>query len=345
MKWSRRPSTLSRMASAATVEPTRVGLEVVELDAHPDRRLARRAGVRRRRPPSPPRTAPRPGGGEDGDVTGANAMAVSSSPTVSLISARAPGSTATADQDRSPSASRVCRPDSRLVRQPDVRGCTCTSASRCTFQNPQRRPERRGGVPPRARLRPPGRDVGVRLDLDGRAPLHRVHDVPGPAAAADLPGRPDPPHPARHRGHRAALARSRSGWPSRSPCSTTCPVGGCCSASAGASPRSSTTASGCRWTPHASASSSTPSVAAARPGGRLRRARRRVHLSSPAASSAPAAAALLPRPHLRRRGLAGLHADHGRARRRAAGHRPEAVGDGAGGLRRVPGDVGRGQRG
>ena len=195
----------------------------------------------------------------------------------------------------------------------------------------------------RAGLRPPGGDVGLRLDLDGRAPLHRLHDVSGPAAAPDVPGRPDPPHPARHGRHRPALARPGAAGgadhPARQPVRWAGP----------ARHRPGHRQGRVRRLPGADGhlAPALPGVRRRRParsGGRLRRARRRVH---PAASPglAPAPPALLPRPHLRRRGLPGLHAADGTARRRPAGDRPEAVGEGAGGLRRLPGDVGRGERG
>ena len=185
--------------------------------------------------------------------------------------------------------------------------------------------------------------MGLRLDLDGRAPLHRLHAVPGPAAAPDLPGRPDPPHPARHRRHRPAVARPGAAGgadhPARQPVRWAGP----------ARHRPGHRQGRVRRLPGADGhlAPALPRVRRrrpARPGGRLRRARRRVHPAAPP-RRAPAAPALLPRPHLRRRGLPGLHAAHGRARRRPAGDRPEAVGEGAGGLRRLPGDVGRGERG
>ena len=68
-------------------------------------------------------------------------------------------------------------------------------------------------------------------------------------------------------------------------------------------------------------------------------------LQQPRRALRPASAALLPRPHLRRRGVAGLDADHGRAGGRPPGHRAEALGDGAGGLRRLPRVLAGHQRG
>ena len=67
---------------------------------------------------------------------------------------------------------------------------------------------------------------------------------------------------------------------------------------------------------------------ARRPRDRLHGVRQRVRHPAPPPDPPPAGA-LLQGPGLRRRRLARLDADHGRARRRRAGHPPEAVGRGA----------------
>ena len=89
--------------------------------------------------------------------------------------------------------------------------------------------------------------------------------------------------------------------------------------------------------------------------GRVARALRRVRRDAPARASRPAtveydgtyvkqpraairprAVQVVPRPHLRGGGLAGVGADHGRARRRHPDHPAEAVGRGGQGARRLP---------
>src|SRR5207247_1752628 len=53
-----------------------------------------------------------------------------------------------------------------------------------------------------------GRAARLRVRLGRRAPLHRLHDVPGRAPVPHLHGRTDPARPARLDGRGAAVARS-----------------------------------------------------------------------------------------------------------------------------------------
>src|SRR5437867_2553653 len=182
-----------------------------------------------------------------------------------------------------------------------------------------------------------GRAARLRVRLGRRAPLHRLHDVPGRAPVPHLHGRTDPARPARLDGRGAAVARS----PARRR-------------------RSLDARQHLRWTPDPGPGSwrrprrvrRLPALdgrvpralrgirgdAAARPGGGLLRVRRPVR--PPATRGDPPGAVQdLPRPDLRRGRLAGVDADHGEARGGHPRHPAEALARGRQGARRLPHDV------
>ena len=178
----------------------------------------------------------------------------------------------------------------------------------------------------------------LRLDLDGGAPLHRLHDVPRPGAVPDLGGRAHEPA-ARHRRHRAAVARPdarrRAGHHARQP------LGRAHDPRHRPRPRPRRV----RGLPggHELQPGALPGVrqdAHRRARAGLRGARRRVRAAAPPRHP-PRPGALVQGPHLRRRGVARGHAADGAARHRPAGDPPEAVGDRGVGLRRVPRRVGQ----
>ena len=77
---------------------------------------------------------------------------------------------------------------------------------------PEHRPraERPADLPERAGAGRHGRAAGLQLDLVGRAPFHRLHDVPRRRAVPVLHGRPHPAGAAGLDGGGAALARSHA---------------------------------------------------------------------------------------------------------------------------------------
>ena len=192
-----------------------------------------------------------------------------------------------------------------------------------------------------AAARRDGGAARLRLGVVGRAPLHRLHDVSRRHAVPELHGGEDDARAARLDGGGAAVARP--GARRRADRDARQPLGRAHHPRA----RTRSRARRVRRLPHRSGRGAQPlrRVRAAR----ARRARARLHRGrrgdAPAAPRHPAAAVQeLPRPHLRRGGVARVDADHGAARHRPAGGAAEAVGRGEEGLRRLPPGVPRGER-
>ena len=79
------------------------------------------------------------------------------------------------------------------------------------LSEPGQRPVRLRDLPQRAPVRRDGGAARFRVDLVGRASLHRLHDVPRRVAIPHLHGRADQAREARHDGGRAAVARPDAG--------------------------------------------------------------------------------------------------------------------------------------
>ena len=188
----------------------------------------------------------------------------------------------------------------------------------------------------------PRRRARLRVAVVGRAPLRRLHDVSRHRAVALLLGRQVPERAAGLRRRRAALARPAAGG-----------------RAAGAPRQHVRRADDLRHRPGpgphrvrglpgrhehvARAARRVHAAGARRPRDRLHGVRQRVRHPAPPPDPSPAGA-LVQGPGLRRRGVARVDAAHGAARRRRAGHPPEALGRGGQGPGRVPPGLQRGER-
>ena len=174
---------------------------------------------------------------------------------------------------------------------------------------------------------------GLRLRVDGRAPLHRLHDVPRSAAAALLAGGPHRARPPRHRCGRAAVARSGARrradraprQPLRWPAAARHRAGHRPHRVRGLRRRHGHVARALRGVGRGGAGCAGTGVDRGRRGA----------AADPSARPAAPARAVVPRPHVCRRRLARLDADHGSARRRHPDHPAEAVAGGRAGLRHL----------
>ena len=191
-------------------------------------------------------------------------------------------------------------------------------------------PERRlGGLRRRRAPRQPGRAAGLRFDLDGRAPLHAVHD------GAELAAVPHASWPAGPSGSTSAPWSSccpgttPSGWPRRWRCSTCWPAAAG-SRSASAAAPGAVEFEGFRTPMGESRDRFLESLEIVRaapvePGVLLRRASSTT--SRPCRSGrSPASGKELARPHVLRVGQPGDHPHRRQRRARAAVRPPEGLG-------------------
>ena len=198
---------------------------------------------------------------------------------------------------------------------------------------PEHRPRglRPPDLPERARARRHGRAAGLRIDLVGRAPFHRLHDVPRRRAVPVLHGRPHAQREARLDGRGPALARSdarrRADLDARPALRRPHDPG----------PRPRRGQGRVRRLPprHGRQPRAVRRVRrGAAQGPRERRDGIRRQALPPAADGDPPGAVQeLPRPHLCRGRQSRERAHHGPARRRPADHPAEAVARGREGAR------------
>jgi hypothetical protein len=183
------------------------------------------------------------------------------------------------------------------------------------------RPQR---LPERAALRRPGRAARVRVAVGRRAPLHGLHDVSRRAPVPQLLRRPHPAHPARVDGGRPPVARPYArGGAGRGPRPH---VQRPLHPRHRARPRARRVR-GLRRQPGGQPADLRRGGADDPPGRRARVLRVRREVREAGAPRPPAAAVqVVPRPDLRRRGVARVVRDHGAARHRHPHHPAEAVG-------------------